>query len=141
MEENLLPILSNVKLYKDNAIYIATFIGGPLAAGYIAAENFKQLGQQDKAKMSWVIAIAATIAIFGSLFLVPDIDKVPRYIIPLAYTLLAQFLVKKYQGNAINAHIQEGGQIYSVWRSVLIGLIGLSIIVVGICAVVLLTML
>lgn len=127
MEENLLPAHPLYKLYKDKAIYIGTFLGGPLVAGYLAAENFKQLGQQDRVKQSWLIAILATIIIFGGVFLIPDIENVPRYIIPLLYTLLAQVLVKKYQGAAIKSHIEAGGQMFSNWRAVWIGFIGLAV--------------
>ena len=139
MEENLLPITPSFKLYKDRAIYIGTFIGGPLVAGYLAAENFKQLGQEEKAKASWIIAILSTIVIFGGIFLVSNIDKVPRYIIPLIYTLIAQFLVKKYQGDAIETHIEKGGLLYSIWRAVLIGLIGLVILFIVIFIIIMLT--
>ena len=139
MEENLLSIPPNFKLYKDRAIYVGTFLGGPLVEGYLAAENFKQLGQQDKVKTAWTIAIIATVVIFGGIFLVPDIKKVPRYIIPLIYTAIAQFLIQKYQGVAIKTHIENGGKTYSVWRAVWIGLVGLVILMAIIFAIVLLT--
>ena len=139
MEENILSIPPGFKLYKDRAIFVGTFVGGPLVAGYLAAENFKQLGQQGKVKMAWIIAIIATLIIFGGIFLIPDIEKVPRYIIPLIYTAIAQFLVHKYQGAAIKDHIEHGGQTYSVWRAVWIGLVGLVILLAIIFAIVLLT--
>jgi uncharacterized membrane protein YkvI len=139
MQEDLLSAPSNFKLYKDRAVWTGTFIGGPLVAGYIAAENFKQLGQQQKVKSVWIIAITTTIVIFGGIFLIPDIEKIPRYIIPLIYTGIAQYLVQKYQGTAIKEHIEKGGQTYPIWRAVLIGLIGLTIIVAVIFVVVLLT--
>jgi ABC-type iron transport system FetAB permease component len=131
MEENLLSIPPDFKLYKDRAIYVGTFLGGPLVAGYLAAENFKQLGEQSKVKTAWAIAIAATIVLIGTLLFVPDIDKVPRYIIPIAYALIAQYVVKKNQGEAIKEHIEKGGQTYSVWRAVWIGLV-CAVITVGI---------
>jgi len=139
MEENLLSITPDFKLYKDRAIYIGTFLGGPLVAGYLAAENFKQLGQQDKAKSAWTIAIIATIVIFGGIFLIPNIEKMPRFVIPLIYTGIAQYLVQKYQGAAVKEHIEKGGQTYSIWRAVLIGLIGLVILLAILFVVILLT--
>jgi hypothetical protein len=138
MEENLLPNQPDFKLYKDRSVYVGTFLGGPLVAGYLAAENFKQLGQQDKLRATWTIAIIATAVIFGGIFLIPDIEKVPRYIIPLIYTGLAQFLVQKYQGIAIKTHIENGGQTYSVWRAVLIGIVGLAILMAILIAIALL---
>lgn len=126
MEENLLPELPAYKLYKDRAIYVGTFLGGPLVAGYLAAENFKQLGQRDKVKTAWAIAAGTTIlAVCLSLF-VPAIGRTSNILIPLAYASLAKFLVQKFQGEAIKTHIESGGETYSNWRVVLIVLAGLA---------------
>jgi hypothetical protein len=139
MEENLLMIPPDFKLYRDRAVFVGTFLGGPLVAGYLSAENFKKLGQPDKVKATWAIAIIATIVIFGGVFLVPDIEKIPRYIIPIIYGGIAQYLVQKFQGAAIKSHIEKGGQAYSVWRAVWIGAIGAIILVGIIFAIILLT--
>ena len=139
MDENLLPFQPTFKLYIDRAIYVGTFLGGPLVAGYLAAENFKQLGQTDKVKTTWIIAILATIIILSGIFLIPNIEKVPNYIIPLVYTAIAQFLVQKFQGTAIKIHIEIGGQTYSIWRAVWIGLVGFVILLAIIFAIVLMT--
>lgn len=139
MEEDVLPVLPAYKLYKDRSVYIGTFLGGPLVAGYLAAENFNHLGDPGKAKPTWIIAIMATILIFAAIFLIPDIEKIPRLIIPILYSALAQYLVGKYQGAAIKSHIERGGQTYSVWRVVWIGLVGLVVLTGIIFLVVLLT--
>ncbi|MEO8712007.1 MAG: hypothetical protein ABI405_07795 [Parafilimonas sp.] len=139
MEENLISLVPDFKLYKDRAIYVGTFLGGPLVAGYLAAENFKQLGQYNKVKTTWIIAAVATIIIFGGVLLIPNVEKIPGYIIPLIYTVIAQFLVKHFQGKDINEHIKNGGQTYSVWRAVLIGLLGLVITFAVIFVILLLT--
>ena len=129
MEENVLLTPPEFKLYNDRSVYVGTFLGGPLVAGYLAAENFKQLGEQSKVKYAWIIAIAATIIIFGAIFLIPGIENIPRIIVPLIYTLIAQMIVRQYQGAAIKAHIEKGGALYSVWRAVLVGIIGLIVLV------------
>ncbi len=139
MEENILPIQPDFKLYKDRAIYIGTFIGGPLVAGYLAADNFKQLGQADKFRMTWIIAICATIIILGGVFLIPNMEKVPNFLIPVIYTVITQKLVQKYQGASIKTHIEMGGQTFSTWRAVWIGLVGFLILGAVIFAIVLLT--
>ena len=139
MEENILPSFPDYKLYNDRSIYVGTFLGGPLVAGYLAAENYKKLGQPDKVKNAWIIALIATLAIFGAIFFIPGLEKIPNYLIPLIYTAIAQFLVQKSQGNAIKAHIAQGGQIYSAWRAAWIGLIGVLILVALVCVLVLLT--
>jgi|SRR6185437_7013775 hypothetical protein len=134
MEEDVIILPPNYKLYNDRSIYIGTFLGGPLVAGYLAAENFKQLGQRSAVKTAWIVAIIATILICSMVFLMPGIQNVPRILIPLIYTGIAQFVIYKYQGDSIKRHIAEGGKIYSPWRAVLIGIIG-AVVLVAIIAI------
>jgi hypothetical protein len=129
MEENILSPFPDFKLYNDRSIYIGTFLGGPLVAGYFLAENFKRLGQPALARKSWLIAIGATILILAAVVLIPGIGKVPPYIIPLAYTGLAMYFIKKSQGEAIKSHLARGGRLYSAWFGVLGGLIGTAVII------------
>jgi hypothetical protein len=129
MEENLLDIIPQKKLYNDMAVRVGTFIGGPLVAGYIAAENFKVLEQPEKVKSSWLYAITATVIIFGIVFFVPGAEKIPNFLIPVIYTLFASWLVKKYQGNEIKNHIEKGGEMYSAWKAVWIGLVVMCAII------------
>ena len=139
MDEFILPTEPDFKIYKDRAIYVGTFLGGPLVAGYLIAENFKLLGQKRKVGTTWAVAIAATILIFGSVFLIPNAEKIPNYIVPILYTALAQFLVQKYQGAAIKAHIESGGQTFSIWRATWIGFVGLAFLLIVIFAIVMVT--
>jgi len=124
MEEAILQAPANFKLYNDRSIYVGTFLGGPLVAGYFAGENFKKLGQGKRVGVTWLIAVIVTVVVFGSLFLIPGIKKVPHYLIPLVYTLIAQLVISKYQGNAIKDHVEAGGNVYPVWRAVGIGVLG-----------------
>jgi hypothetical protein len=126
--EQILNITSPAgKIYKDKIIYISTFLGGPLVAGYLIAENFKVFGDSVKVKQTWIYTIIFTVVLFGGLFLIPDIDKVPRQIIPIAYTAVAFYLVQHFQGTKITEHINAGGQVYKWWRTIIISLIGLVI--------------
>jgi hypothetical protein len=138
MGDNILEPQPNFKIYQDRAIYVGTFLGGPLVAGYFAAENFKQFGQIDKIKPTWTISILSTIVIFGCLFLIPNFEKVPNILVPLTYTGIAQFLIQKYQGTAIKYHLETGGKAFSIWRAVWVGLVGSLILLVLIFAIVLL---
>ncbi len=124
------------KVYKENAIALGTFLGGPLVAGYLIAENFKAFNQPEKAKKTWAYTIIATVVIFGSIFLIPDHVKMPNQIIPLIYTFIAAYLARHYQGKNIAAHLDSGGQLFSWWRAIAIGIIGLVTIIVLIFCVV-----
>jgi hypothetical protein len=115
------------KIYKDRAIWGGTFLGGPLVAGYLIAENFKAFGEPEKAKKTWIYTVIATVIIFGGAFLMPDIEMMPRQIIPIVYTAIAYYLIQYYQGAQINSHIAAGGQVYSGWRVFGVAVIGLVI--------------
>ena len=83
------------KIYKQRAISIATFFGGPLATGYMAAANFKALGEPGKIRATWIWTLLATVIIFGAAFLIPDSVKMPNEIIPLVYTAIGIFFINK----------------------------------------------
>ena len=120
------------KIYKDRAIYVGTFLGGPLVAGYLIAENFKVFNQVHRVMKTWIYSIITTIVIFGGIFLIPESVKIPNQIIPIIYTVIAYYLVQLYQGPKITAHINAGGRIYSWWRTIGVGLIGLAITIIPI---------
>lgn len=127
------------KVYKERAIWVGTFLGGPLVAGYLIAENFKVFHQNDRVKKTWIYSIIATIVIFGVAFAIPDNIKIPNQIIPLIYTLIAYQIVQIYQKAKITTHINSGGQFYSWGRTLLVGLIGLIITIIPIVAFIMLT--
>ncbi|RPH26458.1 MAG: hypothetical protein EHM93_19605 [Bacteroidales bacterium] len=120
------------KIYTERVIWTGTFLGGPLVTGYLMAENFKVLNEPEKVKRTWIFSIIATIIIFGGLFIIPNIEKVPNYLIPLLYTSLAYFLAQYYQGEKIKAFISNGGLTYKWSRALVIGLIGAIIIILPI---------
>lgn len=47
--EQTLETNETVKIYKDRAIWAGTFLGGPLVAGYLIAENFKVFNEKKRA--------------------------------------------------------------------------------------------
>ncbi len=120
------------KIYTERTIWFATFFGGPLVAGYLLFENFKAFGERERAKTALIMSIAFTILLFAALFLVPDIDKVPRFIIPLTYTAAAFGLAKHYQGAKISAHIGAGGETQSAGKAILVTVVGIVVLVLPI---------
>lgn len=139
MEQNIDLQTPINKIYKDRAIWVGSFLGGPLAAGYLIAENFNAFNETDKAKKTWIYTIIATVVIFGGIFMIPESVKIPNQIIPLIYTAIAYFLVQHFQGQNISAHINSGGQLYSWWRTITVGLIGLALTIIPIICFALLT--
>lgn len=127
------------KIYKENLIYISTFLGGPIVASYLIAENFKVFNEPQKAKKTWFYAIIVSVVIFGGIFLIPNVQVIPNQIIPLLYTVIASFLVYHFQGENIKSHISAGGAIYNWWRAIGISFIGLAITTISIIGFALLT--
>lgn len=129
LDNNFNPA-SDLKLYKDKGIWIATFLGGPLATGYILAENFKALGDTGKSKKTWIYTILISIFLFAVLISLPDSVRIPNWLIPIISIALAQFVLTRFQGEQIKKHIESGGQFFSGWKAALIGLISLLITLV-----------
>jgi hypothetical protein len=100
--------------------------------GCLIAENFKAFNETAKAKKTWLYAIVATVIVFGGACLIPDNVKIPNQIIPLIYTAIAYYLVQRFQGQNISAHINSGGQLFGWWRTIAVGLIGLALTVIPI---------
>jgi hypothetical protein len=122
-------VKSAERIYKDRTIWIATYLGGPLVAGYLIAENFKAFNETDKAKKTWICTIIGTIIIFVGIFSIPDniIESIPKHFIPLIYTAIAYGFVKHYQEKNISAFIALGGRPFGWWKIIIVSLIGLAI--------------
>jgi hypothetical protein len=135
MEENLLTAPANYKLYNERSIVLGSFLGGPLVSTYLIAENFRNLGHINKIRMTWLIGSVVTVVLLVFAFIIPNYIKIPNVVIPAIYTLIAQRIAKHYQGNDIKTHLEAGGQAYSIWRTVLIGLIGLVILLAIVFAI------
>ena len=127
MEDHLINPVPEYKLYSVKQVYWGTFLGGPLAGGFMIAENFNRLGDKVKSRNTWAITILTTVLIFGLIIFIKQASNFPGYIIPLGYLIATRYMVQKFQGEAIDAHLQDEGELYNNWRTLWIGLIGLVI--------------
>ena len=127
MEENL-------KLYSQKAIAVATYFGGPLAAGILIRKNSLNLGREKQAINSLIIGIISTIIIFGGIFMIPEniIDKIPNALIPAIYTGIIYLIVERIQGRELKLHKENQGEFYSGWKAVGIGAVCMVILAAGI---------
>ena len=115
------------KVYKRYAIILGSLLGGPMVAGYFFANNFKLLGETEKVNKAWIISILTTIAVLVIAFLIPENSKIPNQIIPIAYTVTANYLFKMHLEIKTIKFIELGGKAYHWLRVVGIALIGLLI--------------
>lgn len=123
------------KIYSDKTILAAAFLTGPVAATYLIAHNFKMFNLPDNARRTWIYGILATIAIFGGIFLIPGVEKVPQIILPVLYTGVVYFLMQRYQLSLIENHIQLGGETYGVLKSMGVALVCVVLTVVPVVAI------
>jgi predicted membrane protein len=120
------------KIYTNKAISIATFFGGPIAAGILIGHNYKIFGDDDKQRYSVIIGIISTLIFFELLFLIPDriMNSIPNALIPAIYTGIIYVIVHKTQDDRINESIQNGVEETSKWKAAGIGLL-CSILIIG----------
>lgn len=118
------------RLYSLTAINIATFFGGPLAAGILVRRNFINLGDEAAGKKALFIGIFSTLIIFTVIFSLPEeiLDMIPNALIPMIYTFIIYLIVDKYMGKAIKEHKSNSHPFYSGWKAAGIGLISCIII-------------
>jgi hypothetical protein len=126
------PILEGVptqRIYKTSMMWVGSYLGGPLVAGYIIAENFKAFGEPKLARKAWIYSIVATIVIFAILFSIPEktLDAIPSLVIPFLYTIAAYFLMQHFHDRNIGIHLSSGGRTFSWGRVIIVGLIGLIV--------------
>lgn len=124
----------NKKFYSQKAIAIATYLGGPLAAGILIRKNCLNLDKEKQGINALMIGIISTILIFVGIFSIPEdiIDKVPNAMIPLIYTGIIYLIVEKIQGDELKLHKENNGEFYSGWKAAGIGAVSLVIILGGI---------
>jgi hypothetical protein len=126
--------IENIKLYSQRSISIATYFGGPLAAGILARQNYVNLGKEQAGMYSLVIGTLSTLLLFAGIFSVPEdiMDKIPSALIPFVYTGIIYLIIEKYQGAILKSHKENKRPFYSAWRATGIGGICMVILLAGI---------
>jgi hypothetical protein len=114
------PPLKPVVLFSVKAISIGTFLGGPLAAGVLAAVNFRRLGRKHAAWSALGVGLLASVVLFGGLLALPAevVDRIPSALLPAFYVPLAGLWVNRAQGAQIKAILDTGaGRKASGWST------------------------
>jgi hypothetical protein len=122
--------LSVDQLYSPNQIAAGAFLGSPLAAGWLAAHNFRVMRQPQEAGRALGLGIVTTlIAILIAAYLP---DGFPSVVLPVVYCVVVYQLAERRFKSVIAAHLAAGGTIRSTWRVVGIGLLCALILVAAI---------
>ena len=112
-------------LYSPRQIYVASFVGSPVAAAWFINRNFLALGNESRALRTLGLGLAATIAVVVVGFYLPN--HFPSLLIPLAYSFAVyQYALFLFKG-AYDKHLTEGGRKGSWW--VVIGVSLLAVLI------------
>ncbi|MBJ2175877.1 hypothetical protein JBL43_16605 [Aureibaculum sp. A20] len=124
----------DIKLYAANAITMATFFGGPLAAGYLIGENFKALNKPTEGKFALLIGIVASILLLVGMFMIPEhiLDNIPNFLIPAVYTAIIWGILEARQGVVLKQHKENNNSFFSGWRAAGVGIISLIILLLAV---------
>jgi len=107
-------------LYDSNSIILATFLGSPLAGGWLMALNYRRLGQRGTFRTCIIFSVLGTIALFAVAALLPN--KIPGAPIAIA-SIFAMGAIAKLQSSELDEHTRvRGGQIASRWKAAGVGL-------------------
>ena len=131
------PIVHNsTSFYSQRAILLATYLGGPLAAGILIQRNFNNFGKKAAGKNALFLAIVFTVLLFVVLFSLPEhiLDKIPNILIPAVYTAITALIVERLHGKLLKEHKEKNGRFYSIWKAVGIGVICVIIYITGVLA-------
>ena len=112
------------KLYSIKAITLATFFGGILPGGFMMAQNFKELNENNKANITWLVTAGVVVLMISTPF-IPALDSIPSLFYSFFYTILAGSMARKFQSASLETHQLAGGSLQSTGKIVLICVIGL----------------
>lgn len=101
---------------------LGTFVGGPLAGTYFLRANFLAMGDPRKARATTIGGIVVTALILLAMPFLPE--KMPGYIIPIAYTVTARLLVERMQLTKKQIVESEDWSFQSNWRVAGVALAG-----------------
>lgn len=122
------------KIYSRLAILVSTFLAGPMAGGYMMAENFKAFGERSRATWSLIISILSTVLLMTVANLIPFLDKVPPVAFSAAAFVVIHQMINYYLAERMEAHFQAGGEKAGIGKIILVCVIAV-ILTIGLAVV------
>ncbi len=109
-------------MYSLTQIGIATFLGTPLAAGYMLAANYAALGQRRMGiHVAWVSLVV--VILFGLIPVNPITDPGLSVAVLVGQVVLALVAANQLQGKMLASFESMGGKYHPMIRAVAVGLI------------------
>lgn len=114
-----------VKLYSLSTIMTATFLGSPLAAGFLMRKNYLNLGQAKKANTALILGILVSAILLVAAILIPVVEN--ENLIRIAFIVcsmgVSYLTISRVFASEYQQHEEKEGKYYSAWRGAGIGLL------------------
>jgi hypothetical protein len=120
---------SRERLYSVAQIAVGGFVGGAMAAAWLASVNHRATGLPPSVARVRIIGAFATLVVFALAVSLPD--EVPSLVFTLAVAGGAYSYAQTKFAHLVAEHVDEGGAIHSWWRVIGVGLL-VALISVGI---------
>jgi hypothetical protein len=113
-------------LYNSFGVALAALFGSPLAGAFLMALNYRRMGQRGRFWSTLAIGIGVTALAMGVSYLLPS-----SVATGLGIGLVAGIrqVARSTQGDAIDAHVAQGGKVASGWAAFGVGVAGLTALV------------
>ncbi|MFI5156873.1 MAG: hypothetical protein ACHQEM_11835 [Chitinophagales bacterium] len=129
MQEEILSFFPNKKIYGPIALLFATCIGGPLAAGYVVTRNGNAFGKKENKTRIWILSMLAVLGCIFLAIIFPPNRHFPWYL-PVLNVLAACWALMQLGTKEYFYHRDNGGQLFSAWQGIAVGISSLVITVV-----------
>lgn len=116
----LLEQSSTRRVYTPLQTMWATFLGGPIAAGWLMRSNYQAFRQSERARSALLIGFLAHLVTTAASLLMPV--QTLSLGVTVATMLAARHLVTTKQGSHIERILDADGEAHSSWRSAGIGI-------------------
>jgi len=114
------------RLYSQNQIATATFLGSPLVGGWLIAANHKALARPEQANRAIILGVGGTVLLLGLAMVLPD--RFPNAALPAACAVAVRAWANAQFSTVIEHHRAAGGVQFSWWRVVGLSLLSAAII-------------
>jgi len=118
------------RLYDVGAVFLAAFLGSPLAGTVLIASNYRKLGQGGNGILALVLGAVASA---GLMLLGLKSTQSPA-IASIVLFVCTGLAARELQGNAIKTHVAWGGQLFSKWRAVGVAIVTSLLLGCGVVA-------
>jgi hypothetical protein len=112
------------KYWTSPQIYVASWLGGPVAGCYFLGRNFRKLGNPRAAKRTYLGGILGTLALCIIAMLIPQefFDRIPKSLFPMFAVFAVGAFGERLQRKTIKEKIEQGEPRHSFWWCLLVSL-------------------